>query len=65
MIFCAVTGPIPSIWSSCSMVAVPRLIGPLCPVAAELDRIPGPGTTTCWPSLSLAARLIPSSAARD
>ena len=28
MMSCAVTGPIPSIVSSCSTVAVPRLIGP-------------------------------------
>ena len=31
MIFCAVTGPMPSIPSSCSTVALPRLIGPVRP----------------------------------
>ena len=67
--FCAVTGPIPSIVSSSSTVAVPRLIGPRLASAARADArgapVPGPWrTTTCWPSASRAARLIASTRAR-
>src|SRR5262249_3450609 len=47
----AVTGPMPSIVSSCSTVAVPRLIGPssAAPPVTARDAPPGPrwGTTTC------------------
>ena len=67
MMSCAVTGPMPSIVSSCSTVAVPRLIGPSSSVAptAASGAAAGPrfGTTTCCPSASRAARLIASSSA--
>ena len=60
--FWAVTGPIPSIVSSSSSVAVPRLIGPSAP-ASETALVVAPaftsaGTTTCWPSATRAARLM-------
>ena len=63
-------GPIPSIVSRSATVAEPRLIGPVAapatpvaagstaPVVAAAATVPG--TTTCWPSLSRAARLIAS-----
>src|SRR5581483_6707025 len=68
MIFWAVIGPIPSIVSRSSTVAVPRLIGPepAAPAAAPPSGAPAgasAGTTTCWPSASIAARLIASSSA--
>src|SRR5213595_3101513 len=67
MIFCAVTGPIPSMVSRSVSVAEPRLIGPVAAVAPPAAATPADapaaafaGTTTCWPSESRAARLIAS-----
>ena len=59
----AVTGPIPSIVSRSSTVAVPRLIGPSVAADDDAAAVVDPlgafsGTTTCWPSASGAARLI-------